>query len=1086
LQNEKCKLQIGGRERQRICAAIVALAASLPSPGAGAGDIRLEVFPPQFRLDGPRARMQLVVTGVAADGSMRDLTREARFASSDERVVRVVGSAALPAGDGKATIISLHGDLKAESQVEVSSFHAPQPISLESEVLPVLTKHGCSTGACHGSPSGKGGFRLSLRGFDPELDQATLIREALGRRTNPLEPEKSLILRKPTMDVAHGGGKRLRSDDPGYAILKTWIGEGLRPDPAGHAACVALEAHPPRRKIKLPDRHQQLLARARFSDGASRDVTLLSDFSSTDEQVLTVSRDGLVEAKSRGEAAVLVRYAQQMAVVPFTVLEDVPGFVWPDPPENNYVDRLVFAKLRELRIPPSELCTDGEFVRRVYLDVIGTLPTEEETLAFLADTDPQKRAKLIDQLVERPEYARFWALRWGDLLRAKASKLSTAGVHKLHRWLVESLRQNMPYDRFARELVTAEGSTYQNPPAAFLRALPDPNTCAETASQIFLGIRIQCAKCHNHPYERWTQDHYYGIGAFFARVRMRESPLPGERFVVEGRQGEVTHLRTGKPARPLLPLAGPMELADDADRREVFAAWLTSPENPLFAKVAVNRIWGHLMGRGIVEPVDDFRESNPPSNAALLEALADDFQQHSYDQKHIIRTILTSRTYQLSSRASELNAKDEKLFSHSLARMLSAEQLLDAISRVTGSPERFPGLPAGTLATQLPSPDVGSAFLRLFGQPSRETPCECERGKDAKLPQALQLISGDFLTKKIRDPAGRLGSLFDDTRARLRAAGEPPRKDLVLWLRADAGPKNEQNANPRNGDAVAAWENQIGGGPSVAQQNPSLRPRFVASATGKLPAVRFDGLDDLLNNTQTNLVEAGSPRTVLIVGQAAKQGPGGSMFTFRRTRGDGASVFTCQHVLFGGAYYVYSDGVNGEGNSTLDSKTIKTVREPFVTAFVSAGVGQKLQVQLGGKAQSVGQPGAVGPDTGADGFTVGNREDYSPAGWNGEISEVLVYRRAMSSEELAAAGAYLACKYGLATDYPRIEVKPEAGDANGAEIIRRLYVSALCREPTDEETAALAKHIELVGDRRAALEDIFWAVLNSEEFLFQH
>jgi hypothetical protein len=482
-------------------------------------------------------------------------------------------------------------------------------------------------------------------------------------------------------------------------------------------------------------------------------------FSSSDETVAAVSPGGVVAAEGRGETVILARYLDQVDTASLTFLQPDPNFVWPNPSENNYVDQHVHAKLRELQIQPSELCSDEEFVRRVYLDLIGQLPAPAEVEQFLADGSEEKRSRLIDALVERPELAEFWALKWGDLLRVRNAKVSPAGVHKFHRWLVASFRDNVPYDRFVRELLTAEGSTFQNPPANFYRTAADTNDCTETTCQVFLGIRIQCAKCHNHPFERWTQDNYYGIGAFFHRVQRKPGTAPDEQVIWVARAGEVTQPRTGRTMPPWLPGQGETATAADGDRRAALVDWLLRPDNPWLARVEVNRIWGQLFGRGIVDPVDDFRDSNPPASAPLLAALAEDFRARGYDRRHILRVILASRTYQLSSRTNDSNRHDTRYFSHVGARLLSAEQLLDAICQVTGVNEKFPGLPAGTRAVQLPSPDVELEFLKVFGQPARETACQCERSTDSNLSQALQMINGPLVHGKVRSDQNRLRAL---------------------------------------------------------------------------------------------------------------------------------------------------------------------------------------------------------------------------------------------------------------------------------------------------------------------------------------
>jgi hypothetical protein len=523
---------------------------------------------------------------------------------------------------------------------------------------------------------------------------------------------------------------------------------------------VKVDVYPRQRILHRPAHTQQLHVLAHFSDGTVRDITRLASYSSSDDAVATVDAGGLVVGQDRGEAAILVRYLEKIETAYTMFLKDVPGFQWPNPPENNYVDKFAFDKLRQLQIAPSDLCTDEEFVRRVYLDTIGVLPTAAESQAFLADTAADKRAKLIDVLVERPEFADFWALKWADLLRLRVNKVTASGVPKFHHLLVNAWRTNMPYDRFARELLTASGSTFDNPPANYFRTATETNDCTETTSQLFLGIRIQCAKCHNHPFERWTQDNYYGIGAFFNRVQRKPSARPEDLVVFVARGGEVTQPRTGKQMKPWLPLTGDADLPGETDRRQALVDWLVRADNPFFAKVEVNRIWGHLLGRGIVEPVDDFRDSNPPSSATLLSALADDFVAHGFDRKYIIRTVLNSRVYQLSSRKNEFNKDDVKYFSHAKTRLLTAEQLLDAICQVTSVPEKYAGLPAGTRAAQLPSPDVDNYFLKVFGQPARETACQCERSSESNLSQALQMINGPLVHTKVRDENNRFRQLL--------------------------------------------------------------------------------------------------------------------------------------------------------------------------------------------------------------------------------------------------------------------------------------------------------------------------------------
>jgi hypothetical protein len=749
--------------RALLCAILCAIAvpitaADLPLEKIDIGQpTKLEVYPATVKLRGAAATAQLVVTAHYADGRVQDITRAATFASNNAALASAENGVVRGLQDGSAEITITAGGQTAKVAVEVTEATKPQKMSFEFDALVALSKQGCNSGACHGSPSGKGGFRLSLRAFDPVLDGLTLIREDLGRRANPMSPDESLLLLKPLMKVPHGGGQKLKKTDPAFATLRAWIEQGCRADPADQARCVKIEVTPPTgRLLKFPAHTQQLAVRAHFSDGTSRDVTPLACYSSSDSEIAEVTEAGLVIGKNRGEAAIIIRYLEHIESCFLTFVKDIPGYQWPAPPTNNYVDELVYAKLQQLQYLPSGLCSDEEFLRRVHCDVIGTPPTVDEVRAFMADGAPDKRAKIINTLLDRPEYARFWTLKWGDLLRLTNQQIGNSGTFKYHRWIERALASNMPYDQFAKELLVASGSTLQNPAANFYRTAGDTNDCVETISQVFLGARLQCAKCHNHPFERWTQDNYYGMAAFFNRVQRKKSARADELVVYMANAGEVTQPRTNKQMKPWLPQRGNVDPPADSDRRATFANWLVEKENPYFAKIEVNRIWSHLLGRGIVEPADDFRESNPPSNAALLERLAKDFVEKGYDRKHVLRTILNSRTYQADFRPNEMNKDDVKYFSHYQPRLLSAEQLLDSICAVTDLPETFAGLPAGTKATQLPAPDLAKhEFLKIFGQPERQTVCACERTSDSNLGMAIQFFNGPLIYGKLRDANNR-------------------------------------------------------------------------------------------------------------------------------------------------------------------------------------------------------------------------------------------------------------------------------------------------------------------------------------------
>jgi hypothetical protein len=717
---------------------------------------RIEVQPEKLHFHSSRDRAIVLVTGYFPEGVVVDATREAQLTSADSTIAEHRESTVHPTGNGSCEITVQVGAQTVRVPVVVDGFDQPAPISFRTETVAALTRQGCNSGACHGSPSGKGGFQLSLQAYDHAMDESSLTRAEEGRRINSIDPAQSLLLLKPTMAVSHRGGLRLKTTDDAYDLLRQWIAEGCCVDAADGKRCVRLELLPVSgRVLKHPYLKQQMVALAHYENGMVRDVTRLTKFTSSDEHVASVSEDGLIVGHRRGQVAVMARYLDQLVSCQFTLVEDVEGFRWPDPPANNYVDELVFEKLRQLQYEPSDLCSDNDFVRRVYLDVLGVLPTIAEQDAFFAGPEPGRRQRLIDSLLERPEYARFWALKWGDLLRLRKDDVKEAGVHKFHQWLVEVFEKNTPFNQFARELLTAQGSTYEHPAANYYRACEEPIEAAETTAQLFLGSRIQCAKCHNHPFENWTQDNFYGLTAFFNRVGRKPGLRFEEEIVYVAREGEVRQPRTGQVMKPWLPGDGLLEDAKSQDRRKAFADWLTKAENPFFARVAVNRIWAEVMGQGIIEPVDDFRQSNPPSVPALLDKLAEDFVQHGYDQKHILRTILNSRTYQLSSQATERNQDDTRFFSHAKMRMLSAEQLLDAVCQVTQVHESFPNLPAGTRATGIPSPDFNHEFLDTFGRPARTTACECERGNDSTLAQVIELFNGELIQKKLADKQNR-------------------------------------------------------------------------------------------------------------------------------------------------------------------------------------------------------------------------------------------------------------------------------------------------------------------------------------------
>jgi hypothetical protein len=709
---------------------------------------------------GRREVRQLLVSAAYADGSLRDLTRVVEWKSLNPEVATVSSRGLVaPVKDGSAVIVARSGSLELSTIVKVEGMSKPQPVSFRHDVIPSFSQAGCNMGACHGTPTGKGGFRLSLRGYLPDQDYQILSREIGGRRINPFTPAASMILRKPLGEIPHEGGLRLKRGTKTFEFLHDWIAEGAQDDPASPKA-VKLELLPRSRVLNAPAKTQQLAALVHYADGSVRDMTPTCYYNSSNPEIADVDADAHVVFKSRGEVAVIAHYLDLVANVRLTHLVDVPGFRVAEVLQGNLVDTAVFNKLNRMRIKPAEDCTDEEFIRRVYLDAIGVLPKPAEVREFLNDKSPDRRTKAIDGLLARSEFYDYWTLKLADVLRSNGRLIQPKGTYVFQRWIRTSLEAGKPIDEFVRELLTADGSTFKNPPANYYRISRDPENSVETTAQLFLGVRIQCAKCHNHPFERWTQDDYYGFAAFFSRVRQKKGSLGLEEVIYAATDGEVRQPRTGQVMKPKA-LGGPV-LADEAEaaeRRVRLAKWLTGPDNPFFAKSFVNRIWYHLLGRGIVEPVDDFRDSNPASNDELLDGLASSFNKSGYSLKSLIRTILTSRTYQLSARTDELNADDNLYFSHAYTKLLPAEVLLDAISTVTGTTTPFDGLPKGARATQIPDGKMENPFLKTFGRPARELACECERESDSNLSQALQLIGGATVNGKLHDDAGRMAEL---------------------------------------------------------------------------------------------------------------------------------------------------------------------------------------------------------------------------------------------------------------------------------------------------------------------------------------
>lgn len=644
------------------------------------------------------------------------------------------------------------------------------------DVMAVISKTGCNLGGCHGNGQGKGGFKISLRGQDPDLDWVALVRDQGGRRVNLLEPERSLILQKATGQLAHEGGQRFAVGSPEYEIVRGWLAEGA-PDSGADLRLTKLDVTPTSKVLVEPEDSVQIAATATFSDGTSRDVSRLAVYD-PNNQGAKVSIDGRVTREKFGETTVLVRYLGMQ--VPVTI-NFVPNreFTWSNPKTNNFVDELVFKKLQRLRTNPSEQANDEVFVRRAFLDLLGVVPTAEEARAFVGDSAADKRTKLVDRLLAREEFTDFWTLKWADLLKIEERQLDKNGVKLFHGWIRESIAKNKPMDQFAAELVSARGSTYENPPANWYRANRDPVQRAENTARVFLGTQLNCAQCHNHPFERWTQDDYYDWAALFARVdyvlkdktpadKNDKNAFKGDQRVTLKPIASVINPRSGQPAVMRFLGGGKPAMTPRSSELAALGEWLS--HSPMFARMQVNRIWYHLLGRGLVDPVDDFRASNPPSHPELLEALTKDFVESGYDLRHTIRTIMASRVYQLDATPNATNGDDETLFSRAIVRRLGAEQLLDSMSRALGTALPLENYPAGTRLSQIPegkkhfqpmTTDV-DRFSATFGKPPRLVTSECERSNEVALPQVFQFTSGPLVQRALTEGNNVIGKLLKD------------------------------------------------------------------------------------------------------------------------------------------------------------------------------------------------------------------------------------------------------------------------------------------------------------------------------------
>ena len=733
----------------------------------------LQVDPARIQIAGKLDRVQMVVTAESETGRRFDVTAQTTYKVLSPALARVSPSGRIaPIGSGEGVVRVTYETQTVDVSLTVAEDNVSRPASFREDVMPALTKAGCNQGACHGGQFGQGSFKLSLLGFASEQDFPAIVREWNQRRVSIISPADSLLLKKAVSAIPHGGGRRMQVGSPEYNLLKVWIEAGI-PSPVPDEPAVTDITVTPHEREYQSNESQQLRVIAYYGDGTQRDVTHLARYDSLGTGIATVTRDGFVTVTGLGQTAIMVRYRGQAKVSsvvrPFADAVDLSAFT-----PQNFVDEHVRNRWQKIGLEPSPICTDEEFVRRAFLASIGTLPPAKRVDLFLASEDANKRTALVDELlgltgdpkrdVYIEEWSAYWTQKWGDLLRNNREKVGEIGMWAFSSWIRASLRENKSMDQFVREILLAQGSIYQNGQANFYKVSVQPTDLAETTAQVFLGIRLECAKCHQHPFESFSQADYYGLAAFFTRVTTKRSSDFGgfgnDTVVKLKTSGSIRHPRTGQVIPPT-PLGDtPLDTITARDLRRPLAEWLTSPENPLFARNIVNRTWGYLMGAAFVEPIDDLRSTNPPSNPELLDALAADFVKDGYNLRKLMRVIMASRVFQLSSTSTDTNAADTRFFSHYPTKRLPAEVLLDAIDRVCGTQERFTGVPLGTRAIELPDPNFSSYFLDTLGRPQRIVSCECERTAEPNLAQVLQLANGDLVQRKLTDKEGRISKLI--------------------------------------------------------------------------------------------------------------------------------------------------------------------------------------------------------------------------------------------------------------------------------------------------------------------------------------
>ncbi len=763
---------------------------SLPKP---ADVTAIAANPPKLTIKGMDDAAQLVLTATLKDGRVQDLTGDVEYSVADGKIARVLTSGrVIPMANGSSEVIAKFGDKTVRVPLTVSSTDENLPINFPNQVVPVFTKLGCNSGGCHGKASGQNGFKLSLLGYEPEVDFVALVKEARGRRLMASAPDSSLFLLKASGLVPHGGGKKMEKDSDEYRLVRRWIAAGAPYGKESDPTVTKITVFPEHRVMTRQNK-QQFAVYAHYTDGAIEDITRRAQYDSNDPEIATVDPSGYIRTLNlSGEAAIMARYQGHVSVVRATVPLGAKTPDWQFPVQT-VVDTHTSKKWRDLGLVPSDIAGDEAFLRRAHLDLTGSLPTPTQVVEFAANKDPKKREALIDQLVETPEYAYYFANKWADILRVKRGREGNSpqraqGTFAFHNWIRDAVASDKPYDEFVRDILSATGEESRNPPTVWYKDLQQPEQFVDDTAQVFLGLRIACANCHHHPYEKWSQDDYWGLAAFFGRVGKKQIPVAGSQnqantqIVYSRPDGSVTNKRTSKPAA-IKPLDGaPMDIERGDDPRQKLVDWMADPANPFFAKAVANRYWAHFFGRGIVDPLDDMRVTNPPSNPALLDSLAKTLVDNKFSLKSLVKTICKSRTYQLSAVPNEFNKHDKQAYARYYPKRMGAEVLLDAVCQVTDSPTQFSGLPTDKFAPKraimLPDEAFNSYFLDVFGRPQRISACECERVSEANLAQALHLLNSDEIQQKLSRANGRADAL---TNVKDKRTDAEKVEELFLW-----------------------------------------------------------------------------------------------------------------------------------------------------------------------------------------------------------------------------------------------------------------------------------------------------------------